>query len=383
MSVTNQGTVHAPVFEFYPDNPGWSHQLNRVITESQGGGGDYGEILRVISKIKENDKESWHSAWFEMGKYVENLGLEAEKKGRLETARQSYLRASNYYRMAHFYLDGEDPRQLDTYHLYVSSFSRAASFTTEPKIEMIGIPFEGKKLHAYFARARDAHGKQPCLIIFGGTDSGIEELYFSMVGDAIDRSFSILAFDGPGQGYTRRFENLLARHDFEKPVGAAIDYLESNKREEVDLKKIGVLGRSFGGYYTARAAAKEHRVAAAVCFDGIYDVLSNVIDHGMHKRPGGNRMINSNLGVRTDEEARPKLAKFTLEGIAGEIKCPMLILHGKYDNLCSVEGAKKLYDSIKHDSKTLKIYESGHSMHIFKNEAQSFALDWLKETLSK
>lgn len=154
------------IFEFYLDNPSWSHQLNRVLTESEVGGGSYGEVLRFISRNKEKDKESWHSAWFEMGKTVERIGLEAEKLGRTETARQSCFRASNYYRMGHFYLDGEDPRQLDTYQLYVSSFSRAASLMKHPKLEMFGIPFEGKQLHAYFARAeetREIHTRRALL----------------------------------------------------------------------------------------------------------------------------------------------------------------------------------------------------------------------------
>lgn len=379
MSQTKEVQAEA-AFEFFKNTPTWGHQINRILGESQGGGGDFGEIFRVISKLKDGDKESWYSEWAAMARYAEELGSKAESNGLIDTARESYFRASNYYRMADFYLDQEDPREIATYGKYASSFSRAATLL-EPKLEMIDIPFEGKKLHAYYARGKGASGKTPCVIVFGGSDSSIEELYFSVVKDAVERGITVLAFDGPGQGYTLRFEQLYARHDFEKPVGAVIDYLEKHKQDQVDMKRIAVFGRSFGGYYGPRAASQDHRVAAVVCLDGIYDVLSNVIDHGTHKRPGGNRMINMDLGVKTDQEARPKLAKFTLEGIAQDIQCPIVILHGKFDNLCAVEGARKLYDSIKHDSKTLRIFDCGHSMHAYKSEAQAFVFDWLKQTL--
>ncbi len=45
---------------------------------------------------------------------------------------------------------------------------------------------------------------------------------------------------------------------------------------EVDADRIVLVGMSLGGYPAARAAAFEHRVAACVLYDGVYDFHSTV-----------------------------------------------------------------------------------------------------------
>ena len=60
------------------------------------------------------------------------------------------------------------------------------------------------------------------------------------------------------------------RHDFEKPVGAVIDAL--SRRPEIDAARIGIWGRSFGGYAAPRAASFEHRLKACISIGGFYDM---------------------------------------------------------------------------------------------------------------
>ncbi|MGI0083782.1 MAG: hypothetical protein ACREBQ_01735, partial [Nitrososphaerales archaeon] len=97
-------------FLYFPEDRGWSHQLSRVIGEAQNGGGDFGEIIRTASRMKVGDLESWFEEWNALAEYVENIGRAGETVGETETASTSYFRASNYYRMADFYLNRDDPR---------------------------------------------------------------------------------------------------------------------------------------------------------------------------------------------------------------------------------------------------------------------------------
>ncbi len=368
------------VFMYFPANRGWSHQLVRLIGEAQnGGGGDFGEIHRTTSKMKVGDQESWFLEWCNLATYVEKLGASAEQHRHNTTAMQSYFRASNYYRMADFYLDRDDPRERPTYLKHVSLFQKAATLHA-PAIEAVRIPFEGKNLHGYFVEASNKSSsseKVPCVIIFGGADATCEEAYFSSAADASVRGFHALLLDGPGQGYTLRFENLYARYDFEKAVGAAIDFLARNKSDVVDLKRVGVMGRSMGGYYAARSAAKEPRVKAAVVFDAVFDIRSDVYDFF----PPVRRAINWDLGVNTEEEARERLGKFNLAGVAEQMKCPILIIHGEDDYVTSPDGARKLYGAIKHKDKTLKWYKAGHGVSAFRAEATAYVFDWFREKL--
>jgi dipeptidyl aminopeptidase/acylaminoacyl peptidase len=367
------------VFMYFPTNRGWSHQLIRLIGESHNGGGDFGEINRAASKIKVGDTESWHSEWKSVGAYVEKLADESASLGFKVSARQAYFRASNYYRMADFYLDRHDPRELETYRKHVELFGKAAELS-EPRLESIAVPFEGKRLHAYFAAARMEKGgeRAPTLIAFGGADATCEEVYYNTGAEAIARGFNLLMIDGPGQGYTLRFEKLYARFDYEKVVGAAIDFLLKEKSTLVDRNKIGLIGRSMGGYYASRSAAMEKRIKAAIVWDAIFNIEEDVYDFF----PNVRRAINWDLGAEDEQDARKKLAKFNLSGVAEKIGCPVMIVHGSEDYVSSPKAAEKLYAAISSKEKVLKWYKAGHGVSAYRAEATGMALDWLKSKLS-
>ena len=50
-----------------------------------------------------------------------------------------------------------------------------------------------------------------------------------------------------------------------------VDWLRA--RPEVDRRRISLIGQSFGGYLTARAAAYEHRLAGLVTDPGVVDAF--------------------------------------------------------------------------------------------------------------
>ena len=60
------------------------------------------------------------------------------------------------------------------------------------------------------------------------------------------------------------------RHDYEVPVGACIDYLETCN--SVDTSKPAVGGSSLGGYYAARAGCFEYRLAGVISDGAIWSV---------------------------------------------------------------------------------------------------------------
>lgn len=359
---------------YFPTNRGWSHQLIRLIGESHNGGGDFGEINRAAIKMKVGDQESWHSEWMGIAKHVETLADEANSSGNSITARQAYFRASNYYRMADFYLDRNDPRELPTYEKHVNLFKRGAELGT-PKIESVTIPFEGSSLHGYFIPSQP---RSPTLIAFGGADATCEEVYFNTGFEAHSRGFNVLMVDGPGQGYTLRFPKLYAIFDYERAVAAVIDFLQRNKSNFVDSKSIGMIGRSMGGYYASRAAAMEKRIRAVIIWDAIFNIEEDVYDYF----PNVRRALNWDLGVDSEKDARTKLAKFNLKGVAERITCPALIVHGSEDYVSSPKAAEKLYAAIEAKDKQLKWYKAGHGVSAYRAEATALALDWMKTRLA-
>ena len=71
-----------------------------------------------------------------------------------------------------------------------------------------------------------------------------QEDYLIVADHCMRRGLATLAFDGPGQGETM-FE-MRWRTDFERAIIAVIDYLEG--RPEIDRARIGIVGRSMGGF---------------------------------------------------------------------------------------------------------------------------------------
>jgi alpha-beta hydrolase superfamily lysophospholipase len=154
-----------------------------------------------------------------------------------------------------------------------------SSTVFSPAFEPIQIPYEKTTLPGYFFKVddysttEDENEKQrPIVVVHGGFDSTLEELYFSAAAPALERGYNCLAFEGPGQGGVICNQKTPFRFDWEKVVTPVIDFLLNNKEEYcVDTQRIALMGISMGGYLAARAVAFEHRLSACILYNGVYD----------------------------------------------------------------------------------------------------------------
>jgi alpha-beta hydrolase superfamily lysophospholipase len=86
---------------------------------------------------------------------------------------------------------------------------------------------------------------------------------------ALQRGYNVITYEGPGQPTPRREQNLGFIVEWKKVVTPIIDYLVT--LPGVDPETIALVGFSFGGFLAPRAAAFEHRLAALLAIDGLYD----------------------------------------------------------------------------------------------------------------
>jgi dipeptidyl aminopeptidase/acylaminoacyl peptidase len=232
----------------------------------------------------------------------------------------------------------------------------------------------------YFIKPRGA-GKFPVLISFGGLDSFKDELWFMTGRGAVQRGIAVLMVDGPGQGGTLRRHAIPTRHDYEVPVGRCIDFLL--KRNDVDASRIAVSGSSMGGYYAARAASKEHRLAACISHGAIWDIEQRFRDRGeSHALANHMKWV---FGVKSMAEAIARAKPFKLEGVLEEMRCPYLVLHGGHDVL-GVENARTVYEYARKKgvNATLRLTsadETGaeHCQHDNPTLGQELMIDWLAD----
>lgn len=368
-------------WEHWPDHHWMSYQFRRGLGETQEGGGSISECFLAASRMIPGDKESWHVEWMRVAEINRERGDRAEANGHVVTAKNCWIRAVDYYRNAEFWLASDDPRRLQTFDKCESCFQKAGRYM-EPQCEAVKIPYEnGQVLHAYYIRSPKGGDQQPVLISFGGLDSFKEELYFMVGTGALARGISCLLVDGPGQGATIRREKIYTRFDYEVPVGACIDYLES--RTDVDTGRIAVSGSSMGGYYAARAGSKEPRLAATISHGAVWSVYEN-----WQNRPDDHGLVDHINWVTNSadvHEARRKLENFSLEGVLDGMKCPFLIVHGGHDVL-GVKQASKVYEYAKKCGldvtiKFLSEEETGadHCQHDNPTIGQEHMLDWLAD----
>ena len=123
----------------------------------------------------------------------------------------------------------------------------------------VEVPFGALRLPVWRLTGGGTHGT---LVVFGGFDSYVEEL-FPVLLRLRHEGFSVVAFEGPGQGSVRAEQGAPMTADWHRPVSAVLDAL--------DLHDITLVGISLGGCLAIRAAAFEPRVRRVVAFDALAD----------------------------------------------------------------------------------------------------------------
>src|ERR1051325_10506104 len=323
------------MFDFlFPNHPFGGHTL-RLVAQAQQGGGEVFDIARAMKNVEAGDRDGWERAW---------LGLAQNTESRAQDA-------------------------------------PAAGKVNEAKIEVVTVRCGSEEYDGYFCHpVKPKPGKWPAVLFLGGADAYAEEIYFGGK-QMLERGWAMLLVDTPGRGSSIYLKGIKTRPDYEVPGKACIDYLLL--RPQVDPNRIALLGISMAGYYAPRVAAFEKRIKALIAWSGCYSVLDDLYDFCVHLQPVCQRL----LGGVSHEEARGQLKDFTMAGIAKNITCPTLITHGDKDTLMTVDGAKRLFDEIGAQDKTLKIYgeEDGagriHCSHDYWAHNLPYMLDWLAARL--
>ena len=364
---------------FYPGNYMFSYQLNRILTQSHFGGGEFFECIEAAGRITAGDFKSFNEGWSFAGHQALTVADEALANGHTITARQAYLRASNYLRTSEFFLRPTDPRKVPGYLKATECFQKGAALLDNPP-HFVSIPFEGSEMTGYFLQPPSAKPNAPMMIMFGGLDSTAEELFFGPWQKLEERGISLLILDGPGQGASLRLRHMLTRYDYEVPATVAFDWAVANL--PVDPKRVGIMAVSMGGYMAARAAAFEKRFKVCCIWGAVwsyYDIWKNRPDD----HPLASIMMHI-TGSTDMTEAREKLRNFTLEGVADKISAPTYISHGEDDRQNFVENAYKLYEALTCEKAMTivpKTTTGSAHCHIDNFNKANPMFDWLQEKI--
>ncbi|NPT59772.1 alpha/beta hydrolase family protein [Paraburkholderia elongata] len=386
------------MFQYFPGNYMWSLSVMRCLAS----GGHFGEIHWALQDLQDaaklapqGDTEAWHAAWKKLAVQVEGIGRTALEDDKMQTAASALMRAAHYWQWAEAFIEPGDDRAAQSYERHLACFRHAGALLPNA-IEVVEVPFGETALTAYFVKAEGVSGPAPAVILSDGLDGTKEEMVL-MAQALASRGISCLAVDNPGQGATLRLKGLKARHDSEVAAGAAYDYLKS-RSDLVDPDRVGLIAASMGGYYAPRAVAFEKRIKACVAWGAIYDYHA-VWVRRLNLKPGtkatvdyraalgttGKHLLNI-IGATDFDEALRKFESFTLKGVAQNITCDILLVHGEDDKQTPLSDAQKLYDEIGSTSKELRVFTraEGGASHVQldrQEPAVSLIADWMTDHL--
>jgi dipeptidyl aminopeptidase/acylaminoacyl peptidase len=374
--------------EQFPGNMTWSNAA--LVTKGMApyGAVALGEIDVVCERLKsrQNEPDAWREEWCAMASRLEKVADKAAAEGRQLTAGNYYLRAGMYYFTGErFIYPGEQKRDVGRKSLHCQ---RAGLERRYPNMEFVEVPFENTTLPAIFLKAPSVTGRAPTVVVFNGMDNCKEMSILFNGLEFAARGWHTLAIDGPGQGESLRLRGLYARHDYEVAGTAAYDYVAA--RPEVDASKVVVMGYSFGGYYASRVAAFEKRYAAGVAFGALHWDLAGwqrEIKRRLEVDPKNTAQSAFHFRwimghIEDGDAAIAKAGKFSLAGVAEQISCPFLIVHGEEDKVVPVASAHKLYAAVGSKRKVLRILtsEDGGTYHAQADNRQvgiDYIADWI------
>ncbi|GAB3788793.1 alpha/beta hydrolase [Spirosoma horti] len=356
----------------YFNDPMFDGQLMRAVNHVYHNGADVGECLMTASRIREKDTESWYHEWTATAERMDQQAQISEQAGHWVSAREAYLKASNYYRTAYIFLIGllTDPRVKAAYQKQRDTFRQAMRYSPYA-VDEIAIPYEQTAMRGYFFKPDQSETRRPTLIMTGGYDGTAEELYFLSGEAALRRGYNCLLYDGPGQGDMLIEQGIPLRPDWENVVTPVVDYLTT--RSDVDQACIAQLGISLGGYLAPRALTQEHRISALIAdpaqFD-LYDAVTrrmppfllkliqsesrfnNRIAQMILKRVLQNPLkgwaLRRGLAVHQAASVRDyiNLAKtFSYKPTVAAIRCPTLVCAAENDDIASF--ARDVYEGLR------------------------------------
>jgi len=349
---------------------------------------DKREVEGVVGRLGSLDPDLWGKEWGQLGRKYEALAEGQEKQGKKKEAGKSYYQAYEYYRLGRYPVPSS-PEKMNCYEGALRCFLKAAPYL-DPPLERVEIPFEGKKVVGYLQIPKGA-ARPPVVMHWGGVDGWKEDRRTNS--EPLHKlGFATFTIDMPGAG-----ENPLLGRDprAERTFSAAMDYLE--RRQELDGRRIAVMGGSFGGYWAAKLAHVEaKRLRGAVNWGaGVHHTFQEewlrpaLTERASQYLMGPKSLLEARsyiFGVKTLEEVLQIAPGLSLkaQGLLDQPSAPLLSVNGKEDDQHPVED---IYLLLEHGSpKDVRIFAgAGHMGRVPgkpNHEVLEVVMRWLQQKLA-
>jgi esterase FrsA len=300
------------------------------------------DVREAFTRIKTLDKDEWAAAWMSLG---DKYAAKAKELAASDPAqsRANWMKAWRLYGFGAWPV-ASSPGKRKAYETALAAFLSAAK-TLDPPLEVVEIPFEGKKIVGYLRLPKGAATPVPLVFAIAGLDSRKEHLT-DQFAPILAEGIAVFALDSPGTGQSPLKAGPTADRVFSK----ALDYLAA--RKEIDAARIVLHGVSFGGYWAAKLAIVERARLKAVSAQSpaVHDGFDPEF---LKKKLFGNReylfdyapaLMAVFEGVSTFDDLVALYPKMSLieQGLLGKPTAPMLIVGGALDTQVPINDAYRL-----------------------------------------
>ncbi|MBE1556591.1 S9 family peptidase [Sporosarcina limicola] len=212
----------------------------------------------------------------------------------------------------------------------------------------------------YFYYSKEQNPKATVIYIHGGPESQIRASFNPVIQYLISKGFAVVAPNVRGSmGYGRKYVQLddgRKRMDAVADLASLVEDLVQTK--SIDRNKIGIMGRSYGGFMVLAAVTHYPNLwAAGVNIVGISHFKTFLENTGSWRRKLRECEYGT-LGVDDDffEEIAP------LNHLAS-IQAPLLVFHGQNDTRVPVSEAEQLTKEMREMKKDVELFifeDEGH-----------------------
>ena len=178
----------------------------------------------------------------------------------------------------------------------------------------------------------------PALVAIHGL-AGDKDSFDYLTGLFRQAGYATFCIDMPAHG--EDFDGPRLRPDDEVVAAAALETLAAHP--EIDPARVGVMGSSMGGFWALRAAAASALPKVCLAFAPAFDI-GHQLDQAV---PGIQDYVAHVLGAPTLEDAYAMARPFHLRDVLGTVRCPVGIVHGTQDHICSFSASYEIARRVK------------------------------------
>lgn len=335
----------------------------------------------VIRGLQALDGQHWGDAWGAAGDRVFAQAEAAEARSDAAAAKQRYMEAHGLYFLGRFPCPNH-PRKQQNALRERTAYLAAARYFQWP-IQRVTLPFrglsgDGTELVLLVRRPQNV-ARPPVVLMWGGVDAWKEQM--TAMSDALlARGIATVAMDNAGTGESPVKGDATGERQF-LPV---LDWLA--ERSDLRGSQVGLLGRSFGGYWVSKLVhLVPQRIAGGVSWGGgaHYMFQRDWIEASRYPDSYLMELVETRcrmLGARNDEEYVAAFARLSLldQGLLDQPCAPLLLINGKDDRQCPIADVHLLTE---HGSpKSVRLFPGGHMGHT--PQTLPTIVEWLAQRLA-